>query len=237
RRRRRARRRALGSRRRCAGSRGASRTAPRPPGSARTPPTVRRARGPAGGNSPRAGRRRSGPRRYRRGAPSCELGPEPRRHPLPPRADVAGQAVTPLRPEPRQHLAPGGDVAPLALGLRRELARPRAAAVVDERRAHDEAAPAALAHGEREVAVEAVVEAVALVEAADRLQEGARQAHADRVHDRHLLPGGTYGRPLGEAVHDRAANVAPAPPQALDAVEPGEPRAGLGEGADEPREP
>src|SRR3990167_8810006 len=136
----------------------------------------------------RSGPRRSARPRARRRAAS----PEPRLHPLaharPGGPHVARQPVAPLGREARQRGVAQPEVVALACGLAREVPRARAAAAVDEGGVDDEAAPPPLADGEREVAVVPVVEPVALVEAAAVLQEAPRQAHADRVHEGHLLP-------------------------------------------------
>src|SRR5207247_1638240 len=79
---------------------------------------------------------------------------------------------------------------------------------VAERRVDDDAAPAGLTHGERQVAVVAVEEPVALVDPAHRLERRAAQAEADAIDDRDLLPRRAHGRALGETVDDRAAGVA-----------------------------
>src|SRR5712691_9085441 len=74
---------------------------------------------------------------------------------------VAGEPMTPLVGEARHGLAALDDV--LGRGHGSPFTRPGAAAPVNEGRVHDQAASSPLAHGEGEVAVIAVKEAVALV--------------------------------------------------------------------------
>src|SRR5207247_2000367 len=86
--------------------------------------------------------------------------------------------------------------------------------------------PAGLTHGERQVAVVAVEEPVALVDPAHRLERRAAQAEADAIDDRDLLPRRAHGRALGETVDDRAAGVAAVAADPLDPVQSRGPRAG-----------
>src|SRR5436309_1316874 len=74
----------------------------------------------------------------------------------------------------------------IGLAVRRVAGGPGAAAAVDERRVHDDAAQALLAYRERQLAVIAVEEAVPLVEAAGRRQRPTTQRQAHAVHRRHL---------------------------------------------------
>src|SRR5882672_777512 len=110
---------------------------------------------------------------------------------------VARQAVGELAREALGRRAAVGEIAALELGTRGELAGARAAAGVAERRVDDDAAPAGLAHGERQVAIVAVEESVALVDAAHRLQHRPTQAEADAVDHRDLLPRRVHGRAVG----------------------------------------
>ena len=112
-----------------------------------------------------------------------------------------------------------------------------AAAVMDEARVHHQAAQALLAHCERELAVVAVEEAVALVEAAGLRQHRAPHREADPV-DRGGLDGVALhvGAPL-ERVDDGASDVAAVAAQSPDAVEAGEADAGLLQRGAEARQP
>src|SRR5881296_1998824 len=112
------------------------RSARPPPVSGSTPRSARPGRGEAVDSSSRAARRRTGPRRYRSEGGSCEPALEPVTHPLARTADVTREPPAVLLGEARERR-----VAP-------EVARPRPAAVVVERRVDDEAAPLALQHGE-----------------------------------------------------------------------------------------
>src|SRR5262245_62269428 len=93
---------------------------------------------------------------------------QPIAQPLAPAPHVARKTPAVLPGEAQQRRIAERKIAPLLFGVAREVARARPAAVVAKRRVHDEAAPPALEDSEREVAVVAMVEAVALVEAADR---------------------------------------------------------------------
>src|SRR2546426_11774758 len=101
---------------------------------------------------------------------------------------VARQTVGELAGEPLGGRAAVGEIAALQLRTRGELSRARAAAGVAERRVDDDAAPAGLAHGERQVAIVAVEEPVALGDPAHRLERRAAQAEADAIDDCDLLP-------------------------------------------------
>src|SRR5438105_8096793 len=114
-------------------------------------------------------------------------------------------------------------IAALELRTRRELTCARAAAGVLKRRVHDHTAAPRLAHGEREIAIIAVEEAVTLVEAADGLERRAAQAEADAIDNGDLLPRRAHRGAFGEAVDDRASSVPAVTPHALDAIQPGEP--------------
>src|SRR5262249_57189260 len=92
--------------------------------------------------------------------------------PMPPLVDEAPERGTALR----QVLGAAG---------RRAVSRARAAPSMDERCVHHRAPPARLPHGEREVAVVSVKEAVALVETAHALERRAPEAETDAVHRRH----------------------------------------------------
>src|SRR5262249_15887261 len=159
---------------------------------------------------------------------SCQAYAEPVAHPLAPAAHVARKAPAVLLRKARHRGVAEREVPPSLVGVACEVARPRPAAVVAKRRVSDEASTPALEDSEREVAVVTVIEAVALVEAPDRVQELARQAHAHRVDERHVLPRGPDGRPRREAVDDRAPHHPPVGPQPLGAVKAGPPRAPLG---------
>src|SRR5205807_9422434 len=94
------------------------------------------------------------------------------------RARVGRRARAPLRHQVIDRDLAERDVALLARGVAAEVPGARPAAVMAERGQHHAAAEPALAHREREVLVEAVIEAVALVEAADRIEQRARETHA-----------------------------------------------------------
>ena len=150
---------------------------------------------------------------------------------------VARQAVGELAGEPLGGRAAVGEIAVLQLRTRGELSRARAAAGVAERRVDDDAAPAGLTHGERQVAVVAVEEPVALVDPAHRLERRAAQAEADAIDDRDLLPRRAHGRALGETVDDRAAGVAAVAADPLDPVQSREPDVRRGERRQQARQP
>jgi hypothetical protein len=98
----------------------------------------------------------------------------------------------------------------------------RAPAPVHEGRVHHRAAPARLAHRERQLAIVAVEEAVALVEAPDALENRAGHEQAHPVHRRHLhhrLPDRGVAR---ERVHDGPAHVPPVAAEPPDPVEAGQ---------------
>src|SRR6266498_5719276 len=115
--------------------------------------------------------------------------------------------MLPLRAEARLRLPPLLEIPRRRHG--RSLARARSPAPMDKRRVDHHAAEPSLPHGEREIAIIAVEEAVVFVEAADRLEEGAAQAEADPVHRRSSDLGATL-----EAVHDGASHVTPVASQA-----------------------
>src|SRR5882724_4558910 len=101
----------------------------------------------------------------------CSGAPQPIRETLAQWAHVGGQPVPPLGGETGE----GGPALGEVLGgpARGPQSGAGAAASVKEGRAHDHAALPGLPHRERELAVVAVEEAVALVEAADLIQQGA----------------------------------------------------------------
>src|SRR6266487_1806893 len=80
-------------------------------------------------------------------------------------------------------------------------------------------APSPLAHGEGEIAVIAVKEAVALVEAAHLPEQRAAQGQADAVHRRHLDPRRGHAGGVREAVNDGASDIAPVAAEPTRAVE------------------
>src|SRR5689334_3188745 len=114
-------------------------------------------------------------------------------------------------------------VLPFQLWSRGEVARACAAARVMKRRVDDHAAAPGLAYGKREVAIVAVKEAIGLIDSAQRLERRAMKAQAHAVDDGDLLPRRPHRRPLGEAMHDRAADVATIAPYALHPVQPAQP--------------
>src|SRR5919204_5767350 len=133
---------------------------------------------------------------------------DPVPHPVGQWPHIAGEAM-PVLVEKAIHDARAQRlIFALTLARNGKVTRARAAAAMNERRVHDEAAPPALADGEREIAIEAVVEAVRLVEAADRLHQVARQAQTDAVDDAHLFPRPPYRRAFGQTVDDRASDIA-----------------------------
>ena len=89
---------------------------------------------------------------------------------------------------------------------------------MDESSVHHEAASPGLANLEREVAVVAVEEAVALVEAAQLSEKRAPQEETDPIHHRDLRDRRSKGRPVIERVNDRASDIAAVAANALDAV-------------------
>src|SRR5215831_6417444 len=130
--------------------------------------------------------------------------PEPVAHSLAPAPDIARKAPAVLLGKARQRGVAEREVPPGLVGVALEVARPCPAAAVAKQRVRDEASAPALEDGEREIAVVTVVEAVALVEAPDRVQELAREAHAHRIDERHVLPGRSDSRTRRAAVDDRA---------------------------------
>ena len=134
-------------------------------------------------------------------------------HPVARPADVRRKTMAILRrtgPAPNLEARDRPAPAPIV----GEAACPRLAAVVVERGVDDQRLRP---RSRRRVTDRgrSVVEPVALVQAADRLEEAPREAEAHRVDERHVLPGRLDGRLREQAMDDRAADQPTARPHRL----------------------
>src|SRR5262249_48366409 len=151
---------------------------------------------------------------------------EPVLEPIANATHVAGQPVLPLRREACSRAAPILEVVPPA--PRRAGGGPGTAAAMHERRVHHRAAPACLAHGEREITVVPVEEAIALVEAAYRFEDRPPEEQAHSIDRGDLLELGTDRPGAFQTVHERSAGESSIGPPLAPAVESGQADAGTG---------